>query len=376
MAFVKLDCGILRSTLWMDRTSREIFITALLMAEPREIFEPMEQYEVDNLNLTGWKVPPGWYGFVDAAGVGIIRMALVEKDEGIEALKVLGNPEPDSRSSDFEGRRLVRINGGFLVLNFMRYRDRDHGGAERAKRYRERIKNRKVTNATSHRDVTPSPRDVTHSRVQSAEAEKKEDMLRTSSLAHALPDTAKAVNSNGGGAPTPTDTHPARASTIPELSASFEPFMVETFPYTSHRRDFGSAWHFAQGIVGGALATEADLRRRVTGFRAYVDTGGYSDPSKVPTPQAWFKRHQQGEAYWSREWEAVKAGNGKSAEDAQAVHAWDRLLATDGAERTPTVQAALQKIGGWSRVNERTTQQARFIRAEFIEAFVAAAVTA
>ena len=51
MSFVKLDTGILNSTLWMDRAAREVFITALLMAEPMEIPKPMEQLEVNRINL-------------------------------------------------------------------------------------------------------------------------------------------------------------------------------------------------------------------------------------------------------------------------------------------------------------------------------------
>ena len=154
MPFVKLDCGILNSTLWIDRYARELFITALLMAEPFELTESTPQIEPRSLDLTGWEVPPGWYGFVPAAGVGIIDRAKIEQEFGMLALERLGSPEPDSRSSEFEGRRLVRINGGYLVLNFMRYRDRDYTTAERSKRYRERLKSRRVK-SLSRRDDTP-----------------------------------------------------------------------------------------------------------------------------------------------------------------------------------------------------------------------------
>lgn len=85
------------------------------------------------------------------------------------ALKKLTEPEPESRSQDFEGRRMVRIDGGYVILNFMKYRDKDHTGAERAKRYRERKK------GIVTRDVTLELRDVTHAevRVQSSDAEIK-----------------------------------------------------------------------------------------------------------------------------------------------------------------------------------------------------------
>ena len=139
MAFVKLDCGILDSTLWIDREARELFITALLMAEPHELKEKTPQIRVRSLELTGFIIPPGWYGLVSAAGVGIINRAGLDFEIGMLALERLGEPEPDSRTPDFEGRRLVRISGGYIALNFTKYREKDHTSAERSRRYRERI---------------------------------------------------------------------------------------------------------------------------------------------------------------------------------------------------------------------------------------------
>jgi hypothetical protein len=162
MPFVKLDCGILDSTVWIDRDQREIFITALLMASPLEYTHPVEQFTVDSNEPTGWFAPPGWYGFVEAAGPGIIRRAGVDPDSGIRALEKLGSPDPESRTPDFDGRRLIRIPGGYLVLNYQTYRDRDYTTAQRSRRYRERQRN-----AT----VTASPRDITQAE---AEAEAKE----------------------------------------------------------------------------------------------------------------------------------------------------------------------------------------------------------
>ena len=153
MAFVKLDCGMLDSTIWFDRESREVFITALLMAEPREFKEPQPQYELDQNEPTGWIVPAGWYGFVPASGEGIIRRCGINFEAGITALYKLGAPDQFSRTPDYDGRRLVRVDGGFIVLNFMKYRDRDYTGAERQKRWRERKKMGRVT-PLHNNDVT------------------------------------------------------------------------------------------------------------------------------------------------------------------------------------------------------------------------------
>ena len=156
MAFVKLDTGILDSTLWIERDQREVFITALLMAEPREFAEPIHQIEIGELEYTDFVAPPGWYGFVPAASFGIINRAGVDRDAGMEALRKLGLPEIESRSKEHEGRRMIRMNGGFVILNYMKYRDKDHTAALRQARLRARKKAAEVT-----RDVNDVTRDDT-----------------------------------------------------------------------------------------------------------------------------------------------------------------------------------------------------------------------
>jgi hypothetical protein len=184
MPFVKLDTRILDSTLWIDRDLREIFITALLMAEPMEFADPQRQILIDSLDTTDFTTPPGWYGSVPAAGIGIINRAGVEKEAGLAALRKLGEPEADSRSKDFGGRRMIRIDGGFLVLNYMKHRDKDYTAADRQRRLRERKKRgpsnagvmpgnapnvtRDITSVTRNKPVTSR---IAEGRVQRAEAE-------------------------------------------------------------------------------------------------------------------------------------------------------------------------------------------------------------
>ena len=155
MSFLKLDCGILRSSLWVDRDLRDVFLTALLTALPYPADEPMPQLKIDSLEETGFVAPPGWYGFAAAAGIGLIHQAGVEREAGMCALRKLGEPDPDSRSTEYEGRRMIRVDGGFLVLNFMTYHDMDYTGAERQQRYRDRQKvNRNALRNGSNGDVT------------------------------------------------------------------------------------------------------------------------------------------------------------------------------------------------------------------------------
>lgn len=88
------------------------------------------------------------------------------------------------------------------------------------------------------------------------------------------------------------------------LSADFEQFLESTYPQTSHGRNTITAVHRAQGLISSGKVTEADLRARLVGFRAFADSGGYSDPSKVPSMASWFEPHGD-KRYWSRDWKPV-----------------------------------------------------------------------
>ncbi len=176
MPFVKLDCRILDSSLWIDRESREIFITALLMAVPTALDSQADVYEpIDGNEVEPWYIQPGEYGLVEASGGAICRRACIEPEIGLEALKRLCSPEVDSRSTDFSGRRMARIDGGFLILNFRKYRDKDHTAAERQRRYRE-----KKRNAVSSQDNGVTLRNITEAE---AEAEADTDTSPTERVA-------------------------------------------------------------------------------------------------------------------------------------------------------------------------------------------------
>ncbi len=90
------------------------------------------------MEATGFVVPAGWYGWIAAAGPGIVKRAGMDCEAGLAALERLGAPEPHSRTPDFEGRRLVRVRGGYVALNYALYREKDYTAADRSKRYRER----------------------------------------------------------------------------------------------------------------------------------------------------------------------------------------------------------------------------------------------
>ena len=179
MAFVKLDSGILDSSIWIDKPARDLFITALLMATPIAIEDYRDTYNPETGERDDFKLPPGAYGFIKASGGGIIQRAGMDFKTGLEALKRLSSVDRDSRTPDHEGRRMVRVTGGYVVLNFARYRERDDTLAERQRRYRERVRADRHATRTSvtQRDETGSNavtlrcNTVTSRHVTDAEAE-------------------------------------------------------------------------------------------------------------------------------------------------------------------------------------------------------------
>ena len=140
MPFIKLDVGILDSTLWRDEIATRLLITAIGMAVPFEVRTPTPTYTVRGATETDFIVPEGWCGLVPAAGIGIVHRGRLTADDekGLDALERLSAPETDSRTIDqqFEGRRMVRIDGGFLILQYDKFRNIDYTAAERMARYR------------------------------------------------------------------------------------------------------------------------------------------------------------------------------------------------------------------------------------------------
>lgn len=149
MAYLKLDKDILESSLWTDDVQTKVFITALLMAERITLRNAVTSVT----SVTGvTTVPPGCYGIVRASESGILRRACVDPEAGKRALEALCSADFDSRTKLFDGKRMMRIDGGFLVLNYAKYQDKDHTRAERQRRFRERHK----ADAAPHNEQPPN----------------------------------------------------------------------------------------------------------------------------------------------------------------------------------------------------------------------------
>jgi hypothetical protein len=155
--YAKLWSDILDSSVWSaDSDTRIIWITLLAMADQD--------------------------GYVKAAAPAIAHRARIVTDVTVRALDFFQQPDPDSRTTKHEGRRLEKVPGGYLILNYVDYRNKKTAAEERAinrervRAWREKQKDKPsdvtvdVTNVTN---VTKSNAIQKHIQSTEAEAEKK-----------------------------------------------------------------------------------------------------------------------------------------------------------------------------------------------------------
>lgn len=95
--FVKLFSDIIYSSVWQESNeTRLVWITLLAMAD-RD-------------------------GMVRAIPEAIAQAARVTQESCDNAILKFLAPDERSRSQEFDGRRMKRVDGGFLLLNYMKYR--------------------------------------------------------------------------------------------------------------------------------------------------------------------------------------------------------------------------------------------------------------
>lgn len=77
-------------------------------------------------------------GIVRASIPGLAHRAVLTLEECEEALKVLSDPDPYSQTPTADGRRIVKVEGGWLVVNHELYRT-----SEEAKKEQDRVRQAK-----------------------------------------------------------------------------------------------------------------------------------------------------------------------------------------------------------------------------------------
>lgn len=82
------------------------------------------------------------HGKVEASTSGLARFANVTIGQCREALKALSEPDSDSRTENNEGRRVRKVEGGWLILNYLKYREmrspKQVAEAERKAKWRDK----------------------------------------------------------------------------------------------------------------------------------------------------------------------------------------------------------------------------------------------
>lgn len=96
--FVKLYGTILTSSIWLEpHSTLRVWIAMLATADE--------------------------HGIVSASVGGLAHVSRVRKAECAKALETFLAPDEDSRTPDNDGRRIERVDGGWLILNHRKYRD-------------------------------------------------------------------------------------------------------------------------------------------------------------------------------------------------------------------------------------------------------------
>jgi hypothetical protein len=288
MPYVKLDTGLLDSSLWLAPDQTRLFLAALLMAQPQEFHQPLAVLPVGSTEPTGELLEPGWYGFVPAAGPALVARTMLPLAAGMAALTALCSPDPDSRTPTNQGRRLARIDGGFVVLNYMAYRDRDYSAAERMRRLRAR---RKAETPSVTANIRNELRQSVTGDVTVTQAEAEGRGRKNTTRVDASPATegapfAVTPNARTNGAKPEPDQDPNDTAGWQACRS--------TYP-GAPRSDWITAEHAARNAVATGRATWSELLAGVTRYREHCARTG----RLVANPARWFGAHDEP---WKAPW--------------------------------------------------------------------------
>ena len=178
MAYVKLFESILASTIWAEPTdTRIVWVTMLAMAD-RD-------------------------GNVQASVPGLAHFARVSEGACKEALASFMRPDKNSRTKTNEGRRIVEVDGGWLVLNYEEYRDRlDYEEKKEKDRLRQQRKRERDAAKVSRQPVT---------QCHAGHGESQKVASHSHSDSHSHPQTHPSfLPSHGAAVPVPADHPPEK----------------------------------------------------------------------------------------------------------------------------------------------------------------------
>jgi hypothetical protein len=148
--FTKLFSTILNSTIWGEPDHvRLVWITMLALSDP--------------------------YGRVQSSVPGIAHQARVTLDQARGAIKTLESPDEDSRTAEFEGRRIAKMEGGWRLLNYAKYRAMKDEEAQAERRARKQKAYRERKKKQQGDESLPAPLPSVTNSYPIAEAEEEEE---------------------------------------------------------------------------------------------------------------------------------------------------------------------------------------------------------
>jgi len=137
-SFTKLFNSIITSSIWSeDDKTRIMWITMLASADAN--------------------------GYVTGSIPGMAAIARMSLQDAEQSIKALCSPDPYSRSKEHEGRRLIEADGGWLIVNYAKYRE--HRDPEK-----RRVQNREAKRRQRAKQKSSQP-NVSQSQPMSAQAE-------------------------------------------------------------------------------------------------------------------------------------------------------------------------------------------------------------
>jgi len=144
--YTPLFSSIVASTIWREsKETKIVWITMLAMADCR--------------------------GVVEASVPGLADMSRVTLEEVKAAIARLSAPDEYSRTQEHDGRRIEAIDGGWVILNHAKFRQKSRERAAYMREYRAK-RNQNVTNVT-----TCNPRLPTHTQTHTHTQTVKEQEL-------------------------------------------------------------------------------------------------------------------------------------------------------------------------------------------------------
>ena len=134
--YTPLFGSIVRSSIWdEDNATRIVWITMLALAEAD--------------------------GTIEGSVKGMAHEARVTLSECKTALEILKAPDPYSKTTDNEGRRIREIDGGWLLLNHKLYREKAKSRAKYMRHYREEKKKEHKEEKKENPNLNPNTNNVT-----------------------------------------------------------------------------------------------------------------------------------------------------------------------------------------------------------------------